>query len=227
MHVRLEKFGVQVLFVALVLALSAGIGWLPVYSPGGMRILLGYIYDANGPLGFVLDRLLPAAAVSGVLGVSLLEIGRGRVVREGGRLLNRERIVLGVAIVGEGAILGSLAFLASADVNAPLMWAAIGALVTVAVGCYLFWTAESRMGPRAKPILLVALGTAFLSAGLSVLVRSLEPPSPVWYDASALDVSRWLLGELSVGLWVLAYAGILLTKPAMASPVVATPQGGG
>jgi len=221
LRVRFETLGVRILFVGLVLGLVAGIVWFPVWSGGGtsMRILLGYI--ANEPLAFVLDRLLPAAAVIGVLGACLLEVGRGRVVRESGRRLDRERFALIAAIAAEGAVLGLFVFASSFGMDLLLVDAAIGIAVTVAVGSYLFWTSERMVGASAKPVRLAAFGTACFSAALafSVSVALEVPAARAWDTVSVLDVMRWLFGEISLGLWIMAYAMIVGRSRITASPI--------
>ncbi len=225
MRVRPEPLGTRTLYVALILAFVGEIVWFPVWNVQGgsssMLILLGYI--TNEPLAFILDRLLPAAAVLGVLAATLIEIGRRRAGREAGRWLDRERIALLVALVGEGVALSPFAFIDSVGPDLIAFEGAMGVAVTVAVGLYLYWVAAGRVSSMAKTCLMLALCLAVVSAALAIMLSVAlgAPASGGLNGISQLDVTRWILGETSLALWVVVYTLVVVWGRTPSAPAPA------
>ncbi len=221
-----QTHGVRLLVLAFLLAVIGGIVSFPVWSSGpsgtGMHILLGDV--PAGPVTFVWERLGFAAAVLGLVGACLIEVGREAPQGEPRRRWYRERTTLLVVVLAEATFLGTLGLLTDLSFD-PLPFLAAGSVVVaVALGLYFFWTAErlAGVGPRILPV--VALVVACVSAALQYFVE-LAFGAPVlewWNTLQWIDVSRWLLGEVSLALWAFVFSGLLLRRPMVypASPAV-------
>ncbi len=224
MRTRLEPLGVGTLLLALLVAFVGEVVFFPVWSVGSggvqMRILLGYV--ASDPAVFVLDRLVWAAAAIGMLAVGLIEAGRRD--RPAGRRgwVTRERIALLFAIALDGAALLSFGWLARSGVDVLTFLGAVGILVAFGLSLYLFWTTR-RLGSPARTLRVAAVACAVASACLAWWVgfafESLAPDA--WGTIAWVDVARWVLGETSLGLWLVAFSGILLRNRMAAPPTPA------
>ncbi|TLZ74585.1 MAG: hypothetical protein E6K14_03170 [Methanobacteriota archaeon] len=209
-----EEYGIRTLFVALVLALANGIVWFPVWSSGpegtGMRILLGFV--TIQPLAFILERLLPSVAIVGVLGAYLVESGRHETRGGRGGWLDRARFAFASAIVAGVALLASIVFLAGSGFSLMPFYPVAGVAITLASGLYLLWTAERMAGASARGLDVAALAIACVSAALRFTTDAPLGVAPVdlWNGIRWMDITRWLLGEISVALWIVVYSGIVL-----------------
>ncbi len=209
-----EEYGIRILFVALVLALANGIVWFPVWSSGpegtGMRILLGFV--TIQPLAFILERLLPSVAIVGVLGAYLVEIGRHETRGGRGGWWDRARFAFVSAIVAGVALLGSIVFLAGSGFSLMPFYPVAGVAITLASGLYLLWTAERMAGASARGLDVAALAIACVSAALRFTTDAPlgVAPMDLWNGIRWMDITRWLLGEISVALWIVVYSGIVL-----------------
>ncbi len=211
-----EAYGIWILFVALVLGLTNGVVWFPVWSSGpegtGMRILLGFV--TIQPLAFILERLLPGAAIVGILGAYLIESGRHEAPGGRGGRWDRARFAFVSAIVAGVALLGSIVFLAGSGFNLMPFYPVAGVAITLACGLYLLWTAERMAGASARGLEAAALAIACVSAALRFITDAPRGISPIdlWNGIRWIDITRWLLGEISLGLWIVVYAGLLLQR---------------
>ena len=87
-----------------------------------------------------------------------------------------------------------------------------GVAITLASGLYLLWTAERMAGASARGLDVAALAIACVSAALRFTTDAPlgVAPMDLWNGIRWMDITRWLLGEISVALWIVVYSGIVL-----------------
>jgi len=223
----LERCGIGLLFVSLVLGLIGNLVYFPIWTIDrglSMRALLAYV--TVPPLQYILERVLPGAGVVGFLAIVLIEAGRERSQRSFGSWWNRERLAL-ASVVGAGAVdLSSIPISGTYFVTGLDPWMLLRSLLSIVVvtgtSLYLFWTAERFGRTFTRALGSVALSLAVASAGLN----------PFWYpgrwildalvDVRALSISLSVAGAtlavLSLVLWIVAYAGVLPWSPVARPP---------
>jgi hypothetical protein len=215
--------GIRIMLLALVLSVVGGLLNLPVWTIGHgsftQRPLSSYL--ADGALFFVLERVLYTATIVGLVGATLIEVGREDRTNGLRGWWNRERVAIATALIVMAMFLGS--FLIFDFVHTLVVFEVWIALVTaaffvvaVALGLYLLWTAERAAGGANRTLRLAAFTLGAVSAAV---VEGVNPvaftffPAPIesWSSIGyPLILAGALFGVGSLALWVVVYAGILL-----------------
>lgn len=202
--------GILVVVAALVLALVVRAG-LEILSLAGLAWLdpslesSYWLHTVLLPFFSVLLTVLYGALA--FTGFMFIEAGRGRALPQGGRIWDRTRIALAVAVgvsvsfTALGLYVGYVYVGESGIVWVQRMRAVLDLILVLTSSLYVYWTATRLGTPAVRPVALSAVGSATISwaLGRSGLLPSL---------GFGVSIGAALAGLVSLVLWLLAFLQI-------------------